>query len=77
VKITKADSDFAREITGFSIGGVVPPIGHKQKIDLILIDEDLLKFDSIWAAAGTLNAVFNLQGKDLWELTNGKMISIQ
>jgi prolyl-tRNA editing enzyme YbaK/EbsC (Cys-tRNA(Pro) deacylase) len=75
-EIIKADVDFAREITGFSIGGI-PPVGHKQKIDLIFIDEDLLKFDSVWAAAGTPNAVFNLQGRDLLEMTVGKVIPIQ
>ena len=75
-EITKADADFAREITGFAIGGI-PPVGHKQKIDLIFIDEDLLKFDSVWAAAGTPNAVFNLQGNDLLEMTDGKVLCIQ
>lgn len=75
-EITKADADFAREITGFAIGGI-PPVGHKEKIDLIFIDEDLLKFDSVWAAAGTPNAVFNLRGNDLLEMTAGKVISIQ
>ena len=75
-KITKADADFTREVTGFAIGGI-PPIGHKQPIDLIFIDEDLLKFVDIWAAAGTPNAVFNLKGKDLVEMTQGKVISIQ
>lgn len=75
-KILKADADFTREITGFAIGGI-PPIGHKQSIDLIFVDEDLLKFEEIWAAAGTPRAVFNLKGKDLIEMTNGKVISIQ
>ncbi len=75
-KITKADADFVREITGFAIGGI-PPIGHKQKIDLIFIDEDLLQFDSLWAAAGTPNTVFNLQGKDLLDMTNGRVVSIK
>jgi len=74
-KIMKADADFAREITGFAIGGI-PPIGHKQIIDLIFIDEDLLTFDSVWAAAGTPNASFNLRRKDLLEMTAGKVISI-
>lgn len=75
-KILKADADFTREITGFAIGGI-PPIGHRQPIPLIFIDEDLLKFEEIWAAAGTPNAVFNLKGKDLIEVTNGKVVSIQ
>jgi prolyl-tRNA editing enzyme YbaK/EbsC (Cys-tRNA(Pro) deacylase) len=74
-RIVKADADFTREITGFAIGGI-PPVGHKHKIDLIFIDEDLLKFDSVWAAAGTPNAVFNMQGKDLVDMTGGKVIAI-
>lgn len=74
-KITKADADFIREVTGFAIGGI-PPVGHKQIIDHIFIDEDLLKFDNVWAAAGTPHAVFNLQSKDLVVLTTGKIISI-
>ncbi len=57
----------------YLIGGI-PPIGHKQEIDLIFVDQDLLNFESIWAAAGTPNAVFNLRGDDLLELTNGKVV---
>lgn len=74
-KITKADADFTKDITGFAVGGI-PPIGHRQVIDFIFIDQDLMKFDSIWAAAGTPNAVFNLQSKNLVEMTEGKIISI-
>ena len=74
-KITKADADFTREITGFAIGGI-PPIGHKHYIDLIFIDQDLLNCDEVWAAAGTPNAVFCIKGKDLLSVTNGKVISI-
>lgn len=74
-KIAKADADFTREITGFAIGGI-PPIGHKQYIDLIFIDQNLLNCDEVWAAAGTPNAVFCIKGKDLLSVTNGKVISI-
>jgi prolyl-tRNA editing enzyme YbaK/EbsC (Cys-tRNA(Pro) deacylase) len=74
-KITKADADFARETTGFAIGGI-PPIGHQQAIETF-IDEDLLKFEELWAAAGTPNTVFNLNSSDLQGLTNGKIISIK
>lgn len=73
--MTKADADFVREITGFAIGGI-PPIGHKQTIELIFIDRDLLNFNSVWAAAGTPNAVFNLQSKELLAMTQGKVIAI-
>ena len=40
-KIVKADAHCTRDITGFAIGGV-PPVGHKQTITHIFIDEDLL-----------------------------------
>jgi len=73
--IEKADANFTKEVTGFAIGGI-PPIGHKQKIETF-IDEDLLKFEELWAAAGTPNAVFNLKPKDLELLTQGKVISIR
>ncbi len=74
-KIIKADADFVRDVTGFAIGGI-PPIGHKQNIELIFIDQDLLQFESVWAAAGTPNAVFNLPSKHLLAMTNGKVVSI-
>ena len=73
-EIIKADADFIREITGFAIGGI-PPIGHRQKIEHIFIDDSLLNFESVWAAAGTPNAVFNLQINDLIQLTEGRVIS--
>ncbi|MBS0359020.1 MAG: YbaK/EbsC family protein [Proteobacteria bacterium] len=74
-KLEKADADFTREVTGFAIGGI-PPVGHKQAIETF-IDADLLKFEELWAAAGTPNAVFNLHSKDLESLASGKIISIQ
>lgn len=73
-KITKADADFTREVTEFAIGGI-PPVGHKQKIRTF-IDQDLLKFQELWAAAGTPNAIFNLTPADLLMLTDGKVIAI-
>ena len=74
-KIAKADADFTRAVTGFAIGGVAP-VGHRQAIETY-IDEDLLKFDELWAAAGTPNAVFNLHSADLTRLTGGKIISVK
>lgn len=74
-KIEKADAAFTREVTGFAIGGV-PPVGHKKPLET-LIDEDLLAFQEVWAAAGTPNAVFKLEPTALLNLTNGKVISIQ
>jgi prolyl-tRNA editing enzyme YbaK/EbsC (Cys-tRNA(Pro) deacylase) len=72
--IEKADADFVREKTGFSIGGV-PPIGHASPIP-VLIDEDLLRSGDIWAAAGTPHSVFKISADELVKITNGKVISI-
>ncbi len=69
--IKRADADFVREATGFAIGGV-PPLGHDRPL-VTLIDEDLLGFEEIWAAAGTPNAVFRLSSKDLRDLTGGRI----
>ncbi len=73
--IEKADADFTREVTGFAIGGI-PPIGHKEKIETF-IDEDLLKYKEVWAAAGTPYASFCLDSSSLEKITNGKVISIK
>ena len=71
----KADADYVRKKTGFVIGGV-PPIGHLEKLE-IFIDEDLLQYDEIWAAAGTPNAVFKLTPSDLIKMTGGRVVSIK
>ncbi|HSW86182.1 MAG TPA: YbaK/EbsC family protein [Rhabdochlamydiaceae bacterium] len=74
-EIVKADADFTRETTGFAIGGI-PPIGHKQKIETY-IDEDLLKYKELWAAAGTPHAVFSIDSAFIQNLTQGKIISVK
>jgi Cys-tRNA(Pro) deacylase len=71
----KADADYVRKRTGFVIGGV-PPIGHLEKLD-IFIDEDLLQYEEIWAAAGNPNAVFMLTPSDLIKMTGGRVVSIK
>jgi prolyl-tRNA editing enzyme YbaK/EbsC (Cys-tRNA(Pro) deacylase) len=72
--IEKADADFVRERTGYAIGGV-PPAGHTEPIRTF-IDADLLRFERIWAAAGTPNAVFELIPSDLAKLTNGTIVKV-
>ena len=66
-KITRADPDFVRERSGYAIGGV-PPLGHRI-LPVIVLDQCLLGFNEIWAAAGTPNAVFRLTPSDLQTLT--------
>lgn len=73
--IGKADADFVRTVTGFAIGGV-PPIGHAQQMETYL-DEDFLKYQTIWAAAGTPNAIFELKTEDLQKMTKGKVITVK
>jgi prolyl-tRNA editing enzyme YbaK/EbsC (Cys-tRNA(Pro) deacylase) len=70
----KADAAFVRARTGFVIGGV-PPVGHAETIETF-IDEDLMRLEEIWAAAGTPNAVFSLTPADLVRITNGRVVSI-
>jgi prolyl-tRNA editing enzyme YbaK/EbsC (Cys-tRNA(Pro) deacylase) len=72
--VKKADADFVRGETGFVIGGV-PPVGHLKPIE-IFVDEDLLKYKEIWAAAGTPHAVFKLNPADLSGMTGGKVVNI-
>jgi prolyl-tRNA editing enzyme YbaK/EbsC (Cys-tRNA(Pro) deacylase) len=72
--VGKADAEFVRRHTGFAIGGV-PPLGHDTPLET-LIDEDLLKYEEVWAAAGTPHAVFRLRPADLEEMTGGQMVGI-
>ncbi len=73
-RIGRADADFVRQATGFAIGGV-PPVGHATP-PIVLIDEDLMGFEEIWAAAGTPNAVFRLTPADLVGLTGGRIAPV-
>ncbi len=73
-RIGRADADFVREATGFSIGGV-PPVGHAIA-PIVLIDETLMEFEAIWAAAGTPNAVFRLTPAELLALTGGTLAAV-
>jgi Cys-tRNA(Pro) deacylase len=73
--ITRADADFARAVTGFAIGGI-PPLGHIQKIETYL-DEDFLQYETIWAAAGTPNAIFELKTADLQKMTDAKIARVK
>lgn len=74
-KITRPNADFVRDQTGFVIGGV-PPIGHTQALRTF-IDEDLLGYDEIWAAAGHPNAIFRLTPAELVAMTDGIVAAIK
>jgi|SRR5579859_1877056 len=74
-RIEKADADFVRQHTGFAVGGV-PPVGHRERLETF-IDEDLLQYAEIWAAAGTPHAVFQLTPTDLRTMTGGQVVAIK
>ena len=73
--VERATPDFVRERTGFAIGGI-PPIGHSEPLETYL-DEDLLRFPEIWAAAGNPNAVFKLAPSDLVAMTGGRVVQVK
>lgn len=73
--IEKADADLVRQWTGFAVGGV-PPLGHKEPV-AAFIDETLLQYDTLWAAAGTPRAVFQLTPADLRAMTAGRVVAIK
>ena len=72
--VKMADAAFVRTHTGYAIGGV-PPFGHPEPIET-LVDEDLLGFTEIWAAAGTPNTVFAIVPDRLLEITGGSRIHV-
>ena len=65
--VGRADAEFVKASTGFTIGGV-SPVGHATE-PVMLVDRELFRFDEIWAAAGHPNGVFRLSPKDLAQLT--------
>lgn len=73
--IGRADAKFVRSATGYAIGGV-PPVGHLQPMEIFL-DQDLMQYEKIWAAAGTPNAVFELTPGDLKKMTGGKVTRVK
>ena len=65
--VGRADAEFVKAKTGFTIGGV-SPVGHATP-PVLLIDRELFRFDEIWAAAGHPNGVFRLSPAALTQLT--------
>ncbi|MCL6640220.1 MAG: YbaK/EbsC family protein [Candidatus Rokubacteria bacterium] len=72
--LVKAPAAFVREVTGFAIGGV-PPLGHARLLETF-IDEDLMQYSEIWAAAGTPHALFRLVPADLVRMTGGRVVKV-
>jgi prolyl-tRNA editing enzyme YbaK/EbsC (Cys-tRNA(Pro) deacylase) len=72
--VGRADADFVKAQTGFSIGGV-SPVAHLNP-PLTLIDRELFRFDEIWVAAGHPNGVFRLSPQQLESLTGAPVADV-
>jgi Cys-tRNA(Pro) deacylase len=73
-KVKRADADMAKAATGFSIGGV-PPFGHKSSLP-VYVDQDLTRFEVVWAAAGTPFAVFAITPEELVRASGGTVADL-
>ncbi|MCB9430524.1 MAG: YbaK/EbsC family protein [Ardenticatenaceae bacterium] len=74
-QVQRASADAVKAATGFTIGGV-PPFGHVSPLP-IFVDEDLLPFEVVWAAAGTPFAVFAVAPADLLRVCGGTAVDLK
>jgi prolyl-tRNA editing enzyme YbaK/EbsC (Cys-tRNA(Pro) deacylase) len=74
MKLGRADGNYVKARVGYAIGGV-PPAGHSERLETFL-DEDLKRYETIWAAAGTPFALFQLKPADLDLLTGGRWLEL-
>ena len=72
--IRRATAREAAQLTGYVIGGI-PPIGHARTVKVVM-DPDLGRFQVVWAAAGTQNAVFEVPPGTLRTLANATVAPI-
>ncbi len=72
--IVRPDAAFVREATGFAIGGI-PPFGHARPI-VPRLDADLLQYETVWAAAGTPNAIFAVNPAALRDATGAVVLAV-
>ena len=73
--LARADADFVREATGYAIGGVAP-LGHARAVKLLL-DEDLQRFETVWAAGGTPFSVFAITPGELARITGAAWADVK
>jgi Cys-tRNA(Pro) deacylase len=70
----REDADTVRETTGYPVGGV-PPFGHREPLR-VFVDEDLLSYDEVWAAAGTPHVNFPITPQALLRATGGTVCDL-
>lgn len=73
--VKNADARWVRDTTGFAIGGVAP-VGHLSA-PRILIDEDLMALDPVWAAAGSPRHAFRTTARELADMTGGQVSDVK
>ncbi len=73
--VSRADADGVKAATGFSIGGI-PPFGHATRLPTA-VDEDLLAYDVVWAAAGTAHDNFPIAPGDLLRASGGTAATLK
>jgi prolyl-tRNA editing enzyme YbaK/EbsC (Cys-tRNA(Pro) deacylase) len=73
-RLERIDADGVRKLTGFAIGGVAP-LGSQTPLATFM-DADLMKFPSIWAAAGAPHAIFEVAPGALAEATGARIITL-
>ena len=73
--VGKADAEAARAATGYAIGGV-PPFGHATEVP-VFMDEDLLRYPTVWAAAGRPDSVFEIEPDALRRLSNAVVADLK
>lgn len=74
-RLSKASAAQVEAETGFVIGGV-PPVGHTKPLETY-IDEDLMHYELVWAAAGTPHAVFPINPAELMRITGAALLSVR
>ena len=74
-RCSRVDADTVRAVTGYPIGGV-PPFGHATPLR-VFIDPDLLRYDEVWAAAGTWHDVFAISPADLVRASGGMVTDLK
>jgi prolyl-tRNA editing enzyme YbaK/EbsC (Cys-tRNA(Pro) deacylase) len=69
--LNRADANYVKEISGYSVGGVAP-LGWINEPSITLIDEALSDYRVIWAAAGHPHAVFPTSYQELLQASGAK-----
>jgi prolyl-tRNA editing enzyme YbaK/EbsC (Cys-tRNA(Pro) deacylase) len=72
--VERPDAHYVREVTGYAIGGI-PPVGHPQPVRTVM-DEDLLRFEIVWAAAGHPHAIFPIAPTTLADAAKARVLRL-